>query len=137
MKSSLGYLIRRTLLRRPQAVIDVTVLLWEKLAAEIVSLIGDAGFQSIYFRSGVLAASHYPWMILNSSLKQAELQFAGLRNSLEGRNLAEISEASVVLLTTFLEILASLIGEFLMIKLLQTAWGDDVLTPVDKNKVSW
>ena len=126
METSWNSLISRAILRRPDAIVDVTVSLWEKLAVELVSLIGDGGFQSVYLRSGVLAAARYPWMVLDSSLQQADLQFAGLRSSLEGRDLTEAGEASIVLLSTFLDILTSLIGELLMTNLLHSAWGDDV-----------
>jgi hypothetical protein len=113
-------------LQRPEALVDVTVSLWEKLAVELVSLIGDGGFQSVYLRSGMLAAKRYPWIVLDSSLQQTELQFAGLRSSLESQGLKEAGEASILLLSTFLDILTSLIGELLMTNLLHSAWGDDV-----------
>jgi len=126
MENSWNSTISKAILRRPEALVDVTVSLWEKLAVELVSLIGDGGFQSVYLRSGMLAAARYPWIVLDSSLHQTDLQFAGLRNSLEGRDLTEAGEASIVLLSTFLDILTSLIGELLMTNLLHSAWGDDV-----------
>jgi hypothetical protein len=126
METSWNSLISRAILRRPEALVDVTVSLWEKLAVELVSLIGDGGFQSVYLRSGMLAAKRYPWMVLDSSLQQTDLQFAELRRSLEGRDVTEAGEASIVLLSTFLDILTSLIGELLMTNLLHSAWGDDV-----------
>ena len=105
---------------------DVTILLWEKLAVELISLIGDGGFQSVYLRSGALAATRYPWVALDTSLHQTDLRFAGLRSSLEGQDLRQAGEASIFLLSTFLDILTSLIGELLMTNLLHSAWGDDV-----------
>jgi hypothetical protein len=126
METSWNSLISRAILQRPEALVDVTVSLWEKLAVELVSLIGDGGFQSIYLRSGMLAAKRYPWIVLDSSLEQTDLQFAGLRRSLESRDLTEAGEASIALLSTFLDILTSLIGELLMTNLLHSAWGDDV-----------
>ena len=126
METSWNFLIGRAVLRRPEAVIDVTILLWEKLAVELTSTIGVGDFQSVYSRSGILAAARYPWIALHSSSQQTDLQFAGLRRSLEGRDFAEAGEASIVLLSTFLEILTSLIGELLMTNLLHSAWGDDV-----------
>ena len=126
METSWNSLIGRAILRRPETVADCTVSLWEKLAAELVSLIGEGGFQSVYLRSGKLAAARYPWLVLDTSLQQTDLQFAGLRSSLEGRDVTEAGEASIVLLSTFLDILTSLIGELLMTNLLHSAWGDDV-----------
>ena len=126
METSWNALLGRAISRRPEAVVDVTVSLWERLAVELVSLIGDGGFQSVYQRSGMLTAARYPWLVLGPSLHQTNFQFAGLRRSLEGREATEALEASVVLLGTFLDILTSLIGELLMTNLLHSAWGDDV-----------
>jgi hypothetical protein len=133
MENSWNSLISRAILRHPDTLVDVTVSLWEKLAVELVSLIGDGGFQAIYLRSGMLAAARYPWIVHDSSLQQTDFQFTGLRSSLEGRDLTEAGEASIVLLSTFLDILTSLIGELLVTNLLHSAWGDDVLTLNDKN----
>ncbi|MET0963428.1 MAG: hypothetical protein ABWY05_11540 [Noviherbaspirillum sp.] len=126
METSWNSPIRRAILRRPEAVVDVTILLWEKLAVELASIIGEGGFQSVYLRSGAVAATRFPWLVLNASLQETDLQFAGLRSSLEGRDVEEAAEASVVLLDIFLDILTSLIGELLMTNLLHSAWGDDV-----------
>ena len=131
MENSWKSLLSSAISRQPEAVVDVTVSLWEKLAVELVSLIGDGGFQSVYLRSGMLAAVRYPWLVLDSSPRQADLQFTELRRSLEGRDLAEAGEASVVLLGTFLDILTSLIGELLMTNILHSAWGDDVFNSND------
>lgn len=116
-------------MRRPEAVVDVTILLWEKLAVELVSIIGDGGFQSVYARSGTLIAAQFPWLALNPSPNQNDPQFAGLRTSLESQHTGVAMDASIALLTTFLDILTTLIGELLMTNLLHAAWGDDVMNP--------
>ncbi|SMP80616.1 hypothetical protein SAMN06295970_1377 [Noviherbaspirillum suwonense] len=133
METSWNSLIGRAISRRPDALVDVTLWLWEKLAVELVSLIGDGGFQAIYVRSSMLAAKRYPWLAQNSPLKQTDFQVAGLRSRLEGRDIMEVREASILLLSTFLDILTSLIGETMVTNLLHSAWGDDVLTLNDKN----
>ena len=129
METSWNPLIKRVILRRPEAVVDVTVLLWEKLAVELVSIIGEGGFHSVYARSGTLVSTRFPWMLLNSSTQQIDARFAGLRSSLESQEVGIAIDASLALLTTFLDILTTLIGEFLMTNLLQAAWGDDVTNP--------
>lgn len=126
MENSWNSLLSRAILQRPEAVVDVTVSLWERLAVALVSLIGEGGFQSVYQRSGMLAAARYPWLVLDSSPQHTDFQFAGLRRSLEVRDATEAGEASVVLLGIFLDILTSLIGELLLSNLLHSAWGDDV-----------
>jgi hypothetical protein len=133
MENSCNSLLSRAILQRPEAVVDVTVSLWERLAVALVSLIGEGGFQAVYQRSGMFAAARYPWLVLDSSPQHTNFQFAGLRRSLEVRDATEAGEASVVLLGIFLDILTSLIGELLMSNLLHSAWGDDFLTLNDEN----
>lgn len=127
METSWNPLIKRVILQRPEAVVDVTVLLWEKLAVELVSIIGEGGFQSVYARSGALAATRFPWMVLNPSPQKSGPRFEGLRSSLETQDASVATDASIALLTTFLDILTTLIGELLMTNLVHAAWGDDVM----------
>ncbi len=56
-----------------------------------------------------------------------ESRFAALKSSLESQDLAQANEASIALLITFIDILATLIGELLTTNILQSAWGDDAV----------
>jgi hypothetical protein len=120
-------MIRKAIMQRPEAVQDVTISLWELLASELVSIIGEGGFQSLYARSVHLTGARFPWLQLRHPLQASDSRFAGLKMSLEGRDSAEAAEASICLLTTFIDILALLIGELLTIRILRSAWGDDAL----------
>jgi hypothetical protein len=111
-------------MKRPEARQDVTIHLWERLAFELVAIIGEGGFQSLYARSVHLSRVDYPWMELNHPSQQSASRFAGLQVSLEGRDITEASEAGTALLSTFIDILASLIGETLTNSILCSAWGD-------------
>jgi hypothetical protein len=113
-------------MQRPEAVAAVTIDLWERLAAELISIIGDDGFQSLYTRSTHLASVKFSWVVFNHPWQRSESRFAGLQISLEKQDLTEASEASIALLTTFIDILALLIGEPLTTSILRSAWGDDV-----------
>ena len=114
-------------MRRPEAVVDVTFDLWERLAGELITIIGEGGFQSLYSRSAHLVSATFPWMVLRHPWQQADSRFVDLKKSLEGRELEEASEASVVLLITFVDILALLIGEHLTTSILHSSWGDDAV----------
>ena len=114
-------------MRRPEAVVGVTIDLWERLAAELIAIIGEGGFQSLYARSVHLASAIFPWMVLSHPWQQTDSRFADLKKSLEAREFEEASEASIALLTTFVDILALLIGEHLTTSILHSAWGDDVV----------
>lgn len=114
-------------MQRPEAAIDLTIILWERLASELISIIGEGGFQSLYSRSVHLTRAKFPWMVLSHPWQRTDSRFPDLRISFEGREFTEVSEASIALLITFIDILAVLIGELLTTSILSSAWGDDVL----------
>lgn len=120
-------LIRKAVTQRPEAIADVTTHLWERLASELISIIGEGGFQSLYSRSTHLNGVAFPWMVRNNPGKETASRFATLKMCLEGRDFTEASEASIALLNTFVDILALLIGEDLTTSILRSAWGDDAL----------
>lgn len=119
-------------MQRPEAIAEVSIRLWERLARELVSIIGERGFQSLYSRSLHLAGATFPWLEINSSLQQNSSGFADLKKCLAGQDSTEASEASAALLIIFIDILALLIGELLTASILRLAWGDDVLDTVVK-----
>lgn len=115
-------------MQRPGAIIDVSISLWESLALELIAIIGEDGFQSLYARSAHLNSVAFPWLLLDHVTQISTSRFAGLQISLEKRNLtapAEVNEASKALLITFVDILALLIGDPLTTSILQSAWIDD------------
>jgi hypothetical protein len=120
-------MIRRAVLQRPEAVVEVTIELWERLAAELVLIIGEGGFQSLYARSIHLTCAPFPWIEQDSLSPQVDSRFSGLKLCLEARTSAETIEASTHLLATFIKILAELIGEPLTDSILRSAWGDDAM----------
>ncbi len=98
---------------------------WEKLADEIVSIVGEGGFASLYERSLYQAQSTFPWLALDSvtaahphSHRVVEL---GMR--LANQAADDACAAHSLLLTIFTDILASLIGEQLTSNILRAAWG--------------
>lgn len=125
-------IIRSAVMQRPEAIADVSVTLWEKLAAELISIVGEGGFQSLYERSLHVVGMTFPWMMDGGTLQKGNTRFAGLRTSLAERESAEACEASTLLLITFIDILALLIGELLTAGILRSAWGDDALDKVVK-----
>lgn len=120
-------MIQRAILRRPDAVLEVSVALWERLAIELVAIIGEGGFQSLYSRSVHLTSAAFPWMVCSHPWQRTDARFADLKIGFEGRDSAQACEASIALMTTFIDILAVLIGELLTTSILRSAWGDDAL----------
>lgn len=102
-----------------------TTELWDALASELMSIIGNDGFAILYARSLHVAQKSFPWLAVSQSLPPTDSLFISLKISLEERPSAVASEASRTLLLTFTTLLAGLIGEPLTISILHSAWGDD------------
>lgn len=103
---------------------DAALHVWEQMATQIISIVGEEGFNSLYARSIFLTQSTFPWLAAGPA-PQSDHRFAGLKTSLDGQTPAQASEANTLLLITFIEILASLIGTQLTSHILQLAWGID------------
>lgn len=117
-------MIRRLVTARPDAIVDVTVALWQNLSFELVSIIGEVGFQSLYSRSIHRTALTYPWIMFIHATRPASVGFSDMKLCLEEQDSAGAREASISLLIAFLNILIALIGEHLTTSILRSAWGD-------------
>jgi hypothetical protein len=124
---------------------DAAINLWEQMATEIISIVGEGGFNSLYARSVFLTRPTFPWLAASSlgrpdksfsSSPQTDHRFAGLKMSLEGQTPAQASEANSLLLITFTDILAALIGEQLTTSILRLAWGSEELLAGHPNDAS-
>jgi hypothetical protein len=124
--------IRQLVMHRPEAMPAATVYLWERLAIELIAIIGEGGFQSIFSRSVLINSTIFPWLVSDHPWQQTDPLFTGLKASLEGQEPAEAGEASIGLLIVFIDILTELIGDSLATSILRTAWGDDALEPAAK-----
>ena len=111
--------------RHAESVADAAIDLWQRMASEIISIVGEGGFNSLYARSVFLSQSSFPWLAAISPSPQTDHRFAALRITLEGQTPAQASAANSLLLITFTDILATLIGEELTTNILSLAWGDD------------
>lgn len=107
-------------------VADAAISLWNQLAAQVISIVGEGGFNALYARSVYLSKSTFPWLAADVSTPPlTDLPFKELKMSLEDKTPAQASEANSLLLITFTGILASLIGEQLTSSILRSAWGRD------------
>ncbi len=88
-------------------------------------LSGRGGFDALYDRSVFLIQAQYPWLA-DGSVAQPEVQrLARLKARLEGQNAALALDANNLLLITFTDVLAGLVGEPLTVRILYSAWGHD------------
>lgn len=117
-------LIARLVAQQPEHIADDAMGHWQKLADEIISIVGEAGFNSLYERSLHLAQSAFPWLPPCPSPSPTPHRFAELGARLADQTTDHARAANSLLLTTFTDILASLIGEQLTASILRSAWGD-------------
>ena len=110
---------------QPENVVDAAIKLWEQMATEIISIVGESGFNSLYSRSIFLTQSTFPWVTASTKSPLTDQRFAELKMNFEGQTPAQAIEANSLLLITFTDILASLIGEQLTNTILRSAWGND------------
>ena len=116
----------------PEKDADAAIRVWEQMATQIISIVGEDGFNSLYARSIFLTQSTFPWLAAGPLAPQSDHRFAGLKTSFEGQATSEAREANTLLLITFTDILATLIGEQLMTRILQLAWGTDTSNSTGK-----
>ena len=116
-------IVKRRMAQPTEDVADAAIYLWEHLATQIISIVGEGGFNSIYARSVFLTQSTFPWLAADSLSPQTDHRFAELKISLEGQTPEQTNAGNSLLLITFTDILASLIGEHLTSLILRSAWG--------------
>ena len=106
--------------------VDALIALWDLVAVQIILIVGEAGFDSLYARSVSLSQSTLPWLPTDSTIAQVGHRFANLKVSFQAQPRALAQEANALLLVTFTDILASLMGETLTATILHTAWDSQV-----------
>lgn len=104
---------------------DGYIGLWDLVATQIILLVGEAGFESLYVRSVFLSQVQFPWLTVDIPMGPADHRFANLKASFKAQSLAVTEEANRVLMLKLTDILASLIGEPLTASILESAWGSD------------
>src|SRR5687768_3537018 len=119
-------LIKSLMAQPTDKVVNAAIHAWERMATQIISIVGEDGFNSLYARSIFLSQSIFPWLVASPLPPESEHRFAGLKTNLEGQTPAKAIEANSLLLITFTDILASLIGEPLTTRLLCLAWDIDI-----------
>jgi hypothetical protein len=117
--------IKNLIPQETEKVADAAISLWEQIAIQIISIVGEGGFNSLYTRSIYLTQSIFPWLAAVPLSPQTDCRFAELKMSLEGQTPAQVRAANSLLLITFTDILASLIGEELTSSILRSAWGNN------------
>ena len=114
--------LQRAFDQYPNEIGAASLHLWEHLARELISIIGETGFESLYSRCVFLLRDDYPWLHLSSSSAQVGTRFNELQTQLDQQDLPLAESASRALLNTFVHLLSGLIGANLTHNILQVAW---------------
>jgi hypothetical protein len=120
-------MISNLMAQHTDKVADASIELWEQMANQIILIVGEGGFNSLYARSLFLTRSTFPWLPNGSVPAQTDQRFTELKMRFDEQPSLKANQANCQLLITFTDILASLIGEHLTIRILCSAWGNDAL----------
>lgn len=116
-------LIGKALSASPDACAGVSVALLQSLAKSLSHIIGDEGFNSLLFRTAHRVGNDYPWFQFDPRPLPADLEFVAVRRCFEGQEPGQARAASMLFFSTFIDVLASLIGAHLTTLILKSALG--------------
>jgi hypothetical protein len=119
-------MIEHALLRDPGAVVDVSIGLWQQLAAALNQIIGERGVESMFARSLHQGQKQFAWLTLHPP-QVLETAMSTLRCDLLAQSVPLAVAASTAMLMHFITTLMLLIGELLTNSILLQAWGDKVV----------
>ena len=119
-------LLESALAGLPDAVVPNTIGLWERLAPELISIMGEGGFKPLYARSIRLASKQHEWLLPCAAKPVTGVRFTELAACLQAQDSVDAQQASLDLFTIFLDVLASLIGEELTTHLLHSVWSNKI-----------
>src|SRR5665647_397255 len=55
-------IIKGLMTQHPEKAAEAAINLWEQMAAQIISILGEDGFISLYTRSIFLSQARFPWL---------------------------------------------------------------------------
>lgn len=114
-------LIKRALSGSPDACADVSIALLQGLTKSLSHVIGDDGFNSLLFRTAHRVGNDYPWLRFGPRTLPPDGEFVALRRCFDGQEPDQVRAASMLFFSTFIDVLASLIGAHLTTLILNSA----------------
>jgi len=125
-KNARQQLLEAALARLPDAAVPAIIRLWEQLAPELISIIGEGGFKPLYARSIRLAGKQHVWLLPCAAKPAVGERFTELAACLQAQDALDVQQAGLDLFSIFLDVLASLIGEELTAHILHSAWSNKI-----------
>lgn len=130
--------LQKTLISRsggaldPRAIAEATLGIWEQIAFQLKPVIGSRGVDVIFLRAVDMTSISFPWLVLDEGDEKLATLLANLKVLLADREAEASAKASIALLVTFTDLLATLIGESLAERLLLPVW--ESLSPASKQE---
>jgi hypothetical protein len=125
---ALRHIVRRQLRPRAEAAADAkgiaaaAVEMYEQLGRQLARLIGEAGVSAIHGRALHLTQKEFAWLLAAPPAGDFELSIKHLRTILEGQQPHAILLTVEGLAVNVTDLLVTLVGEPLTMRLLQEAW---------------
>jgi hypothetical protein len=99
---------------------DTVVATWQVIDAALSPIIGHGGVAALYKRNLYLTGQAYPWLAVKHEDVQPAMDLGALKSALAQQGSAQAAAAGGVLLQTFRELLAGLVGPALTEQLLHS-----------------
>jgi hypothetical protein len=116
------------------AVAEATTSIWRQVAALLIPVLGARGVDVIFRRALSLRSKTFPWLALGAAQGDNSALMASLKTQLAGQETDVAAEAACVLLMTFFELLATLLGESLTERMLNPVWTAPLPTPEQESE---
>jgi hypothetical protein len=105
-----------------RTVAEVASQTWHRMVAELVPVIGARGVEVLFSRALHLTSATFPWLTTARERGDGAVPFSVLVPRLEAHDAAAATQAASLVLGTFVELLAALIGGALTERLLIPIW---------------
>lgn len=107
---------------------EATASTWRLVTEQLAPVIGARGLDVLFSRALHQTSAAFPWLEVVVDRGGSASPLPSLMACLAGQDTATAAEASITLLVTFTELLATLIGESLTSRLLGPVWADPSLS---------
>lgn len=106
-----------------RAVAETALVLWQKVTAALEPVIGSRGVEALFNRALQLTSTSFPWLSAARPQADAERALTSIQECLATRDAAMALEASITLMVTLSDLLATLVGTSLTRRLLGPVWA--------------
>jgi hypothetical protein len=108
----------------PDSVAVAAHTVFQKLSLELSSFIGTGGLHAVVGRALHLAQDDFPFLGSIRTQEHPEPAYAGLQESVQARDIGEVTAGLTALIAAFLHLLSVFIGEDLTLRVAMRIWPE-------------